>query len=273
MKRLGAWGRSGVGVIVAAIIASSGGSAQAPQKPMSVETVRKNLFAELRPVKLSNCKLERFGEKNDGGYLLCGNLLGAVQAGYSYGISGYDGWGCDISRKLKVKVHQYDCFDLRQPSCPGGGTVFHGECVAGAASIQEGRPFATILSQLRKNGDAAKRLIVKMDVEGAEWDALGKAPVAVLQRIDQLAIELHHNEEQRFLDVVKKLKRFFYVAHIHFNNYSCEANQKPFPAWAYEVLFVNKNVGVLDSSAPGPDLHPLDAPNNPGRPDCQAVLR
>ena len=59
----------------------------------------------LRPVALSNCRLERFGEAHDGGYLMCGNLLENVQAGYSYGIDGYDQWGCDISTKRNVTVH------------------------------------------------------------------------------------------------------------------------------------------------------------------------
>ena len=68
---------------------------------------RQSLFDLLQPVALSNCKLERFGETNDGGYLMCGNLLDSVQAGYSYGISGYDKWGCDISTKRKVRLHQY----------------------------------------------------------------------------------------------------------------------------------------------------------------------
>src|SRR5882672_9377657 len=85
---------------------------------------RKELFAEIQPVRITNCELRRFGEPHDGGYPLCVNLLGAVKAGYSYGISGYDGWGCDVSRRLHVTVHQYDCFDLHEPACPGGTTVF-----------------------------------------------------------------------------------------------------------------------------------------------------
>ncbi len=44
---------------------------------------RRALFEMLQPVALSNCRLERFGESNDGGYLMCGNLLAAVQSGYS----------------------------------------------------------------------------------------------------------------------------------------------------------------------------------------------
>ena len=51
---------------------------------------RQVLFDMLQPVALTNCRLERFGETHDGGYLMCANLLDAVQSGYSYGISGYD---------------------------------------------------------------------------------------------------------------------------------------------------------------------------------------
>ena len=68
---------------------------------------REALYALLRPVALSNCQLQRFGETHDGGYLMCANLLEGVQSGYSYGISGYDQWGCDISTRHNVPVHQY----------------------------------------------------------------------------------------------------------------------------------------------------------------------
>jgi hypothetical protein len=236
------------------------------------DRIRQALFTELRPVKLSNCELQRFGEQHDGGYLLCANLLGSVQAGYSYGISGYDGWGCGVSSRLKVKVHQYDCFDLHEPSCPGGDTVFHGECVAGTPSREDGRVFDTIAGQLAKNGDGAKRLVMKMDVEGAEWDSLSKTPDAVLQQIDQFDIEFHENDDPKFLEVVRRLKQFFYVAHIHFNNYSCSPSYKPFPSWAYEVLFVTKRLGVVDPIGRIDAVHPLDAPNAPWSRDCQSAI-
>jgi hypothetical protein len=44
---------------------------------------------------------------------------------------------------------------------------------------------------------------------------------------------------------------------------------QPFPAWAYEVLFVSKRLGVEDTSRRAGGLHALDAPNNAGAPDCQ----
>jgi hypothetical protein len=238
-----------------------------------IDRIRQTLFAEVQPVKLSNCALQRFGEANDGGYLLCGSLLSATQAGYSYGISGYDGWGCDVSTRVRVKVHQYDCFDLRHPSCPAGATVFHAECIGDRSRVEDGRPFDTLAAQIARNGDAAGRLVVKMDVEGAEWDSLLTVPDEVLNRIDQLAVEFHGVDSEEAIAVVQRLKQFFLVVHLHFNNNSCDPGLKPFPAWAFEVLFVSKRLGVLDPGAPATGLEPMDAPNNPALPDCQIAAR
>ena len=187
---------------------------------------------------------------------------------YSYGISGYDQWGCDVATKFRVPVHEYDCFDTTVPQCSGGTTIFHAECVADASKVENGRPFDSIASQLARNVDAAHRLVMKMDVEGAEWAALSATPDDVLGRIDQLIVEFHGVRDASYLAVVRRLKRFFHVAHIHFNNFVCETGVDPFPSWAYEVLFVNQRLDRIDPSRAAGGLHPLDAPNNPALPDC-----
>lgn len=235
------------------------------------EDLRERLYAALQPVTLANCTLERIGEPADGGYLMCGNLL-QVDAGYSYGISGYDGWGCGISTRLGVPVHQYDCFDARRPRCDGGQTTFHSECVAPAPSVDaNGRPFDALATQVARNGHAGRRLVVKMDVEGAEWASLLETPASVLERIDQLAIEMHGDAADTWTQylLVSKLKDQFHVAHLHINNYGCGNPQPPMPSYAWEVLFVNKRIGTL-APVQRPVLrpHPLDAPNNAAAPDC-----
>lgn len=238
---------------------------------------RERLYAELQPVRLANCRLERFGEPHDGGYLMCGNLLEEVEAGYSYGIAGYDQWGCDISRRFDVPVHQYDCFDLTRTSCPGGEMIFHPECVAPETFTDDaGRPFDTVQHQIARNGHAARRIVLKIDVEGAEWDSLLQTPDHVFERIDQIAMEFHGigGNIERFTATVTKLKRFFHLVHLHFNNFACVEGMEPFPAWAYEVLFVSRRLGVIDPDASEVTRpHPLDAATNPDVPDCQYVAR
>jgi hypothetical protein len=230
---------------------------------------RTELFAEIQPVHVTNCELKRFGEPHDGGYPLCANLLGAVQAGYSYGISGYDGWGCDVSRQLHVPVHQYDCFDLRVPLCPGGNTVFHGECIAPTKFTDEGRPFDTFSNQFAGNGHADVPLVMKIDVEGAEWDSFLLAPDSVFSHIDQLDVEFHHVDDAKYVEAMRRLKQSFYVAHVHYNNFSCDPALRPFPSWAFEVLLVNKRIANIDGSPASATPAGLDAPNNASAPDCQ----
>lgn len=231
--------------------------------------IREALFKELQAVPLTPCKLERFGETGDGGYLLCSNLLDQVKAGYSYGISGYDGWGCDVATRRQVPVHQYDCFNTTVPVCKTGRTIFHPECVGGTARTEDGRPFDTILGQLGKNGDAAHHVVMKMDVEGAEWESLPAVTDEALQLVDQLVIEMHGVKEQKYVDVVKRLTQFFYVANVHVNNYSCEPGHEPFGGWAYEVLFVNKQLVSIDPSRTEVGEIPALQKNNALAPDCQ----
>lgn len=240
--------------------------------PPTAREIRRTILEELQPIAFKNCTLERFGSRNDGGYLMCGNLLGNIQAAYSYGIGVDDNWGCEMSRRFNVTVHRYDCFDPARPKCPGGRPVFHDECIGPKAETIESRVFDTLENQIAKNGDSGKTLVVKIDVEGAELKSLLTTPDAVLERFDQLAMEIH-GANRDFLEMVRKLKRTFHVAHLHFNNSVCSVRWAPLPSWAYEVLFVNKRIAVPDPDAPDPVLpNPLDAPVTRIRPDCQIPL-
>src|SRR5437763_4496731 len=59
--------------------------------------LREAILAELQPVALKNCTLKRFGSANDGGYLMCENILEPVDAAYSYGVGVKDDWRCEMS--------------------------------------------------------------------------------------------------------------------------------------------------------------------------------
>jgi hypothetical protein len=133
------------------------------------------------------------------------------------------------------------------------------------------RVFDSLQDQLAKNGDAGKRLLVKMDIEGAEWESLLATPDAVLDRIDQIPMEMHvfHGVTPLHMQVVKKLKNLFYVVNFHYNNWACNPTMKPLRSTAFQVLLVNKRLGELDPAAPVPAPYSaLNAPDNPHLPDC-----
>ena len=232
--------------------------------------LREAILAELEPVVLKNCTLKRFGSANDGGYLMCENLIEPLDAAYSYGVGTNDDWGCEVSRRYQVPVHQYDCFDPARPTCDGGKFIFHNECVGDRTENRKSRSFDTLKNQIRRNGDIGRRVLIKMDIEGAEWDSLLATPDELLASISQLAIEMHGFNDPKILEVLRKLKRNFYLVNLHFNNWSCTSRAAPLPAWAYQVLWVNKRIGVVDPMAPVPaPMSPLNAPDSPTWPDCQ----
>ena len=232
--------------------------------------LRETILAELQPIALKNCTLKRFGSANDGGYLMCENLIEPLDAAYSYGVGRNDDWGCEMSRRYHVPVHQYDCFDPARPTCNGGTFVFHDECVGDRGGDRGSHFFDTLENQIRKNGDIGRRLIIKMDIEGAEWDSLFAAPDELLASIPQIAMEMHGFDDPKIVKVLRKLNRNFYLVNLHFNNWSCTPKAAPLPAWAYQALWVNKRIGVPDPAEPVPaPMSPLNAPDSPTWPDCQ----
>jgi hypothetical protein len=263
---MGGWTMVGVALFAAAWLSP-------PWKAARARAIRAALFDELKPVTLTNCSLKRYGGANDGGYLMCENLVEGVQTLYSYGIDTEDNWGCQLSRQLNVPVHQYDCFTEERPRCERGLFVFHDECVGARTETVDGHRFDTLANQIARNGDTARRLVVKVDVEGAEWDSLLATPDTVLDAIDQMPMELHGVDERRFLDLVRRLKTRFHLVNLHFNNHGCAADVAPMPSRAYQVLWVHKRVGVLDPAArvPAPPS-PLNAPDDPKLPDCQIAF-
>jgi hypothetical protein len=255
------------GIVVLALVTWQTRVAREPQR-----RTREALFSEIRPVALSNCTLKRFGSRYDGGYLMCENLLEGIQSAYSYGIDTEDNWGCEISRLLSVPVHQYDCFTPHRPACAGGTFVYHDECVGSKNETIDDNLFDSVMNQIGKNGDRGKRILVKMDIEGAELAALMNTPDEELARVAQLPLEVHGTDEQ-YLELVRKLKRTFHVVAVHANNWTCTPDAAPLPGWAFQVLFVNKQLGVVDrGGTPHRSGDPPDAPDAPKRPDCQPAF-
>jgi len=202
-------------------------------------------------------KYERFGEANDGGYVMCADGLdkGLVGA-YSYGINGFDGWGMAIASRFHIPLNEYDCTNAKKPVvCEGCDVHFHGECILhnngnaeaeaeqlrgvgdARAADNEGNAdttsrvtaasFKTLSQMLKDSGNANAKdhsLMLKIDVESAEWKVFAEEPVENMRKFREIVVEYHWiNQVQNhklYLQAVKKIEQAgFAVAHMHGNNY------------------------------------------------------
>ena len=72
-------------------------------------------------------------------------------------------------------------------------------------------------------------MIVKIDIEGAEWSALHQISNKMLDQIDQLVIELHLGSIKstqanwQYLLAIKRLLTKFVPVNLHMNNFGCFA--------------------------------------------------
>jgi hypothetical protein len=100
------------------------------------------------------------------------------------------------------------------------------------------------------NHQNIQRMLLKVDVEGAEWDALETASSELLSRFSQIVIELHgltvtptEQNTCRMQQVLQKILITHQPVHVHGN---CFGPALILPGlvlpWAVEVTFVSRRV-------------------------------
>jgi len=216
-------------------------------------------------------KFERIGESYDGGYVMCTDGLdhGLIGA-YSYGINGVDGWGMSIASRYHIPLYEYDCTNLNQPKVCNGCTVhFHGECILNHLG-QQRYDYKTLTQQLQDSGnaEAAERsLLLKIDVEAAEWNVFAEEPVENMRKFREIVVEYHwlgqSEKHDLYLKAVKKIEQAgFAVTHLHGNNYG--GGLQYFGNYqipnVLEVTYIQKPASGCAANIP---YHvPQDMPNN-----------
>jgi len=70
-------------LLAAALAIASCRGLETPPPKVDPKEIHRALFAEIQPVKLSNCEFERIGDPNDGGYVMCKNLGADRNDGHS----------------------------------------------------------------------------------------------------------------------------------------------------------------------------------------------
>jgi hypothetical protein len=141
----------------------------------------------------------------------------------------------------------------------------------------EAGPESESLSSLIKRHDkqnANPNLLLKIDIENDEWAVFDTTPPEILNRFSQIVGEFHYLQglsdvhwRQLFTRVLGKLSYAYAVIHVHANNIGGFSNVANviFPN-VLEITFANRSMYSFSETNeifPGP----LDAPNDPTRPD------
>jgi len=178
-----------------------------PEGPKDVALLR--LVRSLVPEGAEGLELIRVGGPGDGGYVMLDSfdVVGALSFGVGRDIS----WDRDVASR-GVPVHAFDHTVRALPEVAPGVT-FHRE---GLGVQPRCRPLAVHLERTFPVGD----MLLKVDIEGGEWDALTGAD---LSRFSQVIVEWHHLDGAMYSDqslrVLENLYRSHAPVHVHANNY------------------------------------------------------
>lgn len=215
----------------------------------------------LRPWKLNEKdELMRFGHNQDGGYLVSRMARNKAALLFSYGIGNEFSFEVDFAASGQMvfgfdpgmdaeRTHQFNFITfVKQP------LTDQAECIGWHRRMLDGE-FPSVY-------------MLKMDVEGAEYDALSFGERGTLSEATQIIVEFHwiFNNTEKLKAVLKRLDEIgFKIVHVHGNNHGGYRYGLP---ETVEVTFVNtafvavgdRFIGVLP--IPG-----VDFPNDPNKPD------
>jgi hypothetical protein len=225
----------------------------------------RTLMSYLTPRRPIGIEKIRLGDAGDGGYVMLDDFADVTGA-FSFGIDTNCSWDVQIADR-GIDVYQYD-HSVEGPPTAHPRFHFTRKMILGVAS-KEAESLSSALEMIPPG-----RLILKIDIEGAEWDVFDAASAVELGRFSQIVCEFHNFHEvldrswrDRAQRVLAKLRAQFDVVHVHANNYgTCHVIAYVTIPEVLEVSFANRSIY---SSVETDEIFPtaLDQPNRPDRAD------
>lgn len=224
----------------------------------------RQVAALIRPMTAEGLELVRVGGNHDGGYVMANDFTvgGAISVGVGPDVT----WDQAVAAR-GIPVAMFDPTVRKLPDSVAQGRFFK-VGIGGAEPIPGYRtlPGLVELAGFSRNSD----LLLKVDVEGAEWESIAALEGSDLEQYRQMAFEFHglkglKNAKQGELitAVLEKLARNHIPIHVHANNYDelVRFDRNWFPN-SVEVTYVRKD--VLGQPVPAAKIaSELDRPCDP----------
>ena len=239
---------------------------------VNVSTVLREIrpvLRELHPLKIEN-ELVRIGNSGDGGYLVPNDFHG-IKVCLSIGSDQEWSFEKTLQDFYGIKSLILDAADKKPVGLTHMQTYIEGWL---APRASHGR---FTLEDLVLKLDQDTNLILKMDIEGAEYANLLSTSIMVLKSFKIIILEFHdfdqiwHEEFRRnfFIPTMRKILKEFDPVHFHPNNCApfVKVGNLEFPK-VFEMTFLRKGErnSILTRTL-GIIPHSLDRPNVQGLPD------
>ena len=206
---------------------------------MNESLLQVNRILELvQPNPLEFTSVKRIGSVNDGGYVVIDDFS---QSDFLISM----GVGDDINFELEVasRISGMDLYDHTISQLPSKikNARFFREKIGKSPEVS----ILEAIDRSKNQGD----LILKMDIEGSEWEVLSELEEKDLIKFRQLIIEFHSlsnfkdNESYiRITSILERLSNHFYILNSHANNCGdfCIIENIPFPD-VIEISYARKS--------------------------------
>lgn len=218
------------------------------------------MLAFIRPKRVVGFEKIRLGSSHDGGYVMLDDFANVGRA-YSLGISGEVSWDLEMAKR-GIPVSQFD-YSIERTPIKNPHFTFFKKKVDNFADLQVANE---------------PKQILKIDIEGSEWDFFSRASTVELKPFSQIVAEFHDFDQfyepvwrKKALRTLQTLAETHQLIHIHGNNWGPSFNTGKFQIpIALELSYASKSFYTFEETRelfPGP----LDFPNFRFKPDISVT--
>ena len=232
----------------------------------------KHFLNLLAPDVTGGICFSRKGSINDGGYVFCD-----FQKKYSKLISFGVGDNVDFERDISDLVDSIDLYDpsVDKLPCKIENATFHKV----GLGQEFGNGFLT-LYDATKSSLPDDQLLLKIDIEGGEWDSIVTTDSKVLENFSQIFLELHDLHKvcdpiilSKYIAALEKLRLNHELVNIHANNWSAYSviQGVPLPD-TIEITLLRRSDHPKKRNSQDSNVKEFNSPNNPKMPEYRLIF-
>jgi hypothetical protein len=171
------------------------------------------IYQYICPKEVKGKKRILIGNKRDGSYVMLDDFDN-IKIAYSIGIYKY----IQFDKALADKGIEVYMYDHTINNLPYENDKFHWKKIGLGGNSQRSNNIQTLEEMLKENGHIfEKNMILKIDIEYAEWDSLIDVSENIIRQFKYILIEFHFFKDNliQYYNVLKKLYKTHQVFYIN----------------------------------------------------------